>query len=84
VRNCLLPALGLLLCNAPAQAEIVVDTAMITAGELRITGRLNPAAAAPVLLDETYQKQTDITVRFDFRLPYHPATCDRPPWGGPG
>lgn len=70
----LLISLGL-LCATPVRAEIVVDQAMITAGELRVGGRLSPGRETTVLLDDAYKTQTLSDGRFFFRLTYHPATC---------
>lgn len=59
----------------PALAEIIVDQAMITAGELRVLGRLTAPGVTTVTLDENYRTQADTTGRFTFRLPYHPTAC---------
>ena len=70
-----LPALTFVLSSTSVHAEIAVNTAMITAGELRIMGRISPPGIAPITLDDIYQGQTDKEGRFEFRLPYHPPTC---------
>lgn len=59
----------------PANAEILIDQAMITGGELRVTGRLNPPRQVTVTLDGEHKVPTDSAGRFMFRLPYHPADC---------
>jgi hypothetical protein len=58
-----------------ATAEIVVDQAMITNGELRVRGRLNPARATEVMLDDKTKIVTDDAGRFLFRLAYYPPSC---------
>lgn len=63
------------LANTPATAEIVVEQSMITNGELRITGRLNPARSNEVTLDDKGKVTADQSGRFSFRLTYHPADC---------
>lgn len=59
----------------PACADILIDQAMITGGELRVTGRLNPPRQVTVTLDGEHKATTDGAGRFVFRLPYHPSTC---------
>ena len=68
-------SLILVASSSPAVAEIIIDQAMITAGELRVIGRLTAPGVTTVTLDENYRAQADATGRFTFRLPYHPATC---------
>lgn len=48
---------------------------MITNGELRVVGRLNPARAAHLTLDDKGQATAEKDGRFSFRLVYHPADC---------
>jgi len=61
--------------SSPVVADIMIDQAMITAGELRVTGRLTTPGVTTVTLDEKHRTQADTTGRFIFRLPYHPANC---------
>src|SRR4051812_20295718 len=61
--------------SAPAMADIIVEQAMITAGELRVVGRLSRPRQTTVTLDDTQQTRTDATGRFTFRVIYHPASC---------
>src|SRR5919107_6242255 len=60
---------------SPALADIVIDQAMITSGELRVIGRLSKPRQAPVVLDERFETKSEANGRFTFRLAYHPATC---------
>lgn len=59
----------------PARAEIVVEQAMITNGELRVSGRINPPRVLAVSLDDKGQITSESDGRFGFRLIYHPASC---------
>jgi hypothetical protein len=63
------------LAGTSAAAEIVVEQSMITNGELRVAGRLNPPRSTEVTLDDKGKVSADATGRFAFRLPYHPAEC---------
>ncbi|KAB1079909.1 collagen-like protein [Methylobacterium soli] len=65
----------MMLACAPARAELLVDQAMITGGELRVSGRVSPAQAATILLDEKNTTVADKDGRFLFRVVYHPASC---------
>ena len=67
--------LALGFVSTPVLADIVVEQAMITSGELRVVGRLNPARSAEVALDDKAKAATDSAGRFYFRLAYHPADC---------
>lgn len=68
-------AIALGFVSVPASADIIVDQAMITGGELRVIGRVTPPRRVPVTLDKTNQVNTESDGRFVFRLPYHPADC---------
>lgn len=59
----------------PAMADIIVDQAMITAGELRVTGRLSRPRQTALTLDSQHQTRSDANGRFAFRVVYHPADC---------
>jgi hypothetical protein len=65
----------LVLTSTPSIAEIVVEQSMITNGELRVAGRLNPPRSSEVTLDEKERVTADPTGRFGFRLTFHPADC---------
>lgn len=73
-------AIGAIACAAalasvPAAADIIVEQAMITGGELRVTGRLTRMRQTTVALDDAHQTRSDPNGRFVFRVAYHPATC---------
>ena len=59
----------------PAYADIIVDQAMITGGELRVIGRLSRPRQTTIILDQTHQVRSDANGRFAFRLAYHPEDC---------
>lgn len=67
-----LMALG--LWSAPLSAEIILNQAMITNGELRVMGRLSTGRGT-VTLDGEYEAATGDDGVFSFRLPYYPETC---------
>ena len=75
IRRRLAAALLCIGSSGPALADIIIDQAMITAGELRVVGRLNPGGETVVTLDEAHTVRADRTGRFAFRLAYHPPTC---------
>ncbi len=68
-------ALVILLMSTAAMAEIVIDQAMITNGELRVFGRINPPRSVAVTLDEMEKATADKDGRFAFRANRHPANC---------
>src|SRR3712207_2335747 len=65
----------LIASGSPAMADILIDQAMITAGELRVVGRLSKPRQASVFLDERFEAKSDANGRFTFRIAYHPANC---------
>src|SRR6476620_1883099 len=71
----LVSMLALVFVSTPVLADIVIEQAMITSGELRVVGRLNPARSAEVALDDKAMAKTDSNGRFYFRLAYHPSDC---------
>src|SRR5829696_3901889 len=71
----LLAAFVIAFSTTPAVADIIVDQAMITGGELRVTGRLSRPRQTSVTLDGEHQTKSDANGRFAFRLTYHPASC---------
>ena len=68
---------ALALLNSPVLADIFIDQAMVTNGELRVVGRLgsNHAAPATVTLDGKGEVASDREGRFAFRLARHPVEC---------
>ncbi len=66
---------AVVLSSGPAMADIIVDQAMITAGELRVVGRLTRPRQTAVTLDGSHQTRSEANGRFAFRLTYHPANC---------
>ena len=66
---------ALVFSCAPASADIIVDQAMITGGELRVIGRVTRPRQTSITLDGVHQVRTEANGRFAFRLAYHPATC---------
>ncbi|MER2266991.1 collagen-like protein [Methylobacterium oxalidis] len=66
---------SLLTIPVPAFADMIIDQAMITGGELRVSGRVNPAQSATIVLDDRSQIVADKEGRFLFRLAYHPPSC---------
>lgn len=68
-------AIVILLVTTAAMAEIVIDQAMITNGELRVFGRINPPRSVAVTLDEMEKATADKDGRFAFRANRHPANC---------
>jgi len=68
-------AMALGLWAGPATAEIILNQAMITGGELRVMGRLSTGASTTVTLDEEHETQSDGQGNFSFRLAYYPPTC---------
>ena len=65
----------LIASGMPAMADIVIDQAMITAGELRVVGRLSKPRQVSIFLDERFETKADANGRFTFRIAYHPASC---------
>lgn len=65
----------LIACGTPAMADILIDQAMITAGELRVVGRLSKPRQVSVFLDERFEAKSEANGRFTFRIAYHPASC---------
>jgi hypothetical protein len=63
-----------LICLAsPALAEVQVIQASIAEGRLIVTGQV--AGEGEVSLDDRFTTKPDDAGKFEFRLPYHPATC---------
>jgi hypothetical protein len=70
-----LSALVLLLTTTLAYAEITVEEATISGGQLHVIGRVSPPAEVTVTLDNAHNIRTERNGRFTFRVVYHPATC---------
>jgi hypothetical protein len=70
-----LAPVALTCSTVAATAEILIDQAMITGGELRVVGRLSRPRQTTVTLDSAHQTRSDQTGRFAFRLAYHPPSC---------
>lgn len=68
-------AIAFTLVSTIASAEIIIDQAMITNGELRVFGRVKPARSMEVTLDETEKVTSDKDGRFGFRANRHPSSC---------
>jgi len=71
----LIAAMICIIFATSATAEIFVDQAMITSGELRVSGRIIPSREATITLDDIHRAQVSSEGRFLFRLAYHPANC---------
>ena len=67
-------ALGCLASLAPAFAQVIVQTAKIEGGELRVDG-LTTSANAIVTLDDKHEAKSNALRRFSFRIPYFPRNC---------
>lgn len=69
--------IALLLLGAgvgPAAAGFTIRTARIAEGDLRIQGDIDEPDTA-ISLDGSFTETSDGQGRFEFRIPYHPATC---------
>jgi hypothetical protein len=60
-------------CAAPAFAQIRVDDVRIVAGDLRVSGRVNPNTV--VTFDERHETKSNAAGWFSFRLQYLPSDC---------
>ena len=65
---------AMLIGPGPARAEVEILGARISEGDLWIIGRIE-RPNAPLGLDGRYSGTSDGRGRFEFRVPYHPATC---------
>lgn len=68
-------ALGASLAAMPAQAEIVLNQAMITGGELRVMGRITGAGETRVVLEGVFETRSDAQGLFGFQVIHHPRDC---------
>ncbi|TXN21235.1 hypothetical protein FV217_14970, partial [Methylobacterium sp. WL9] len=62
------------LACTPARAEIQVQAAKITAGELWVLGSADEPDIE-ITLDGGFARRTDGKGQFEFRIIHHPATC---------
>ena len=67
-------AVALICLTSPAQAEIQVYQATIAEGRLIVAGQF-AGAAEQVSLNDRFTTKPDDAGKFEFRVPYHPATC---------
>ena len=63
----------LMVCLAPARADIRVNESRYVDGTLTVTGETSPGRA--VTLDNKYKTVSDSAGRFIFTLRYKPPTC---------
>ena len=61
-------------CPVPAQAEMRIEAAKITGGDLWIIGYADDPDTE-ITLDDGFPQRTDSRGYFEFRIVYHPATC---------
>ena len=61
-------------CALPAQADMRIEAAKITGGDLWIIGYADDPGAE-ITLDGRFPQRTDSRGYFEFRVVYHPATC---------
>ena len=73
-RACTLFCVMYFSASAPVVAEIRVEAAKITGGELWVLGSADEADAE-ITLDGRFPTRTDKRGYFEFRVVYHPATC---------
>jgi hypothetical protein len=67
-------AAAALVATSPALAEFKIRAARIAAGDLWVMGEVDEPNTA-VTLDDSFTEKSDSRGRFQFRIPYHPATC---------
>ncbi|WP_419829218.1 collagen-like protein [Methylobacterium sp.] len=65
---------GPLLWIAPAKADMRIEAAKITAGDLWVLGNAGEPDAE-ITLDGKFSQRTDTRGYFEFHVVYHPATC---------
>lgn len=65
---------GSLLWIAPAKADMRIEAAKITAGDLWVLGNAGEPGAE-ITLDGKFSQRTDTRGYFEFHVVYHPATC---------
>ncbi|MBE7204588.1 MAG: collagen-like protein, partial [Parafilimonas terrae] len=61
-------------CPVPAQAEMRIEAAKITGGDLWIIGYADDPDTE-ITVDDGFPQRTDSRGYFEFRIVYHPATC---------
>jgi hypothetical protein len=67
-------AAAALIATSPALAEFKIRAARIAAGDLWVMGEVDEPNTA-VTLDDSFTEKSDSRGRFQFQIPYHPATC---------
>jgi hypothetical protein len=65
---------ALIVCIAPAKADMRIDAAKITAGDLWVLGNTGEPDT-DITLDDRFPQRTDSRGAFEFHVVYHPATC---------
>ena len=65
---------ALIVCIAPAKADMRIDAAKITAGDLWVLGNTGEPDT-DITLDGRFPQRTDSRGAFEFHVVYHPATC---------
>jgi hypothetical protein len=65
---------ALICVTSPALAEMQVVEATIAEGRLIVAGQV-VGAVEQVTLDDRFTTKPDDAGKFEFRIPYHPATC---------
>jgi hypothetical protein len=63
-----------LFCIAPAAADMRIEAAKITAGDLWVLGNTGEPDT-DITLDGRFPQRTDSRGYFEFHVVYHPATC---------
>ncbi|MCJ2059076.1 collagen-like protein [Methylobacterium sp. J-048] len=61
-------------CISPAKADMRIEAAKITAGDLWVLGNAGEPDA-DITLDGRFSQRTDSRGYFEFHVVYHPATC---------
>jgi hypothetical protein len=74
IRTCVAMLMAFLCAVVPAAADFVIREARIGQGDLWVSGEVDEPNSA-ITLDDSFGEKTDQQGRFEFRLPYHPATC---------
>jgi hypothetical protein len=67
-------AAAALIATSPAVAGFKIRAARIAAGDLWVMGEVDEPNTA-VTLDDSFTEKSDSRGRFQFQIPYHPATC---------
>ncbi|SFM75207.1 Collagen triple helix repeat-containing protein [Methylobacterium pseudosasicola] len=65
---------GAIFCITPAKADMRIEAAKITAGDLWVLGNAGEPDT-DITLDDKFSQRTDGRGYFEFHVVYHPATC---------